>query len=95
MQVKMFAVWDDKAKAYLHPFCYPVVAQAVRAFAQSVNDRASLLCTHAEDFTLFVVADFDDSTGVVRPLDHIELVVSALQVRKASQIDELVQEGVA
>jgi len=82
MKVKMFAIWDDKAKAYLNPFCFPQTGQAIRVFTGAVNDKNTEFFKHAEDYTLFHIGDFDDATGQLTAATHVELVVSAQQVKE-------------
>lgn len=56
-------------------FCTPTVdvndAAAVRNFASAVMQSQGVLFTHAEDFRLWHIADFDSESGVVTPLSPI------------------------
>lgn len=66
----VFAVYDSKLGAFLHPFLVPTVQVALRVFSAGSNDPTSQLCRHPEDFTLFQIAEWDDSSGIYRNLDH-------------------------
>jgi hypothetical protein len=63
MKLKMFTVYDDKAKAYLPPFFQPTTEMAVRVFDDTVNSVDHSFSKHPGDYTLFEVAEFDDAKG--------------------------------
>lgn len=63
-----YAVYDSKAKCFANPFFMVNDATAVRALAAAANDPSTEVCRFPEDFTLFLLGSFDDSTGVVTPL---------------------------
>lgn len=73
MKLIVFCVHDLKANVYMQPWCAINDAVAIRQFAASVNpvslDRSSPISATPEDFTLFRCGEFDDSTGLVTPLD--------------------------
>jgi hypothetical protein len=78
MRFRLFSVFDVKAKAYLSPFACGEQGQAERLFADAINDREHMFGKHPEDYSLFEIADFDDSSGVVTPVAPT-LVGQALQ----------------
>lgn len=94
MKLKMFAVFDVKAAAYLAPFFLPTVGQAVRAFADASNDPSTMFAKHPEDYTLFHVGEFDDSSGDCAPVvPHASLGNAAQFVMKAAETaDRMVQQ---
>ncbi len=50
-------------------------AVAIRGFASAVINSDSVLFTHASDFALYKVAEFDADTGRITPLDlPVELI---------------------
>jgi len=53
MIMKMFSCYDSKAEAYMQPFFMNAKGQALRAFADLVNDGQSQFSKHPEDFVLF------------------------------------------
>jgi len=73
MILKVFSVYDDKAEAYMSPFYFHSRGQAIRAFSDTANDENSQLHKHSGDFTLFCIADFDDATGLIVNLKHVNL----------------------
>ncbi len=63
MQQLMFAIYDDKAKAYLPPFFLPTKEMAQRTFSDCINDSQHAFGLHPEDYTLFHLGGFDNLTA--------------------------------
>jgi len=63
MNLRIFVVFDSKARAYLPPFFMPEAGQAVRVFADCCNDDGHQFGKHPEDYTLFEIGTFDDHEG--------------------------------
>lgn len=82
MKMQIFAVYDKKAVAYNLPFYYHQKGQAIRAFEDAVNDVQSPYHKHPEDFAIFHIGEWDDSTGVITPLKNPVPVEEALNVMK-------------
>ncbi len=60
---QVFTVYDQKAEAYLPPFFFTTLGQAIRAFADSTNDPNHMFNKHPEDYTLFVLGTYDDGNA--------------------------------
>lgn len=69
MLLKIFTVYDCKAEAYLQPFYCKSKGEALRSFVEIANDKQSQIGKYPEDFTLFELGEFDDSTAKFRMLD--------------------------
>lgn len=78
---RVFSVHDQKAVAFLPPFFFGTVGQAVRAISDCVTDPNHSFGNHPEDYTLFEVGSWDDSTGVLTPLDEPKVVVTLLVLK--------------
>lgn len=63
MKLLVFSVYDAKAAAFMTPFHMPTRGQALRAFGDVVADGKHDFSKHPEDFSLYVVGEFDQSTG--------------------------------
>lgn len=63
MLLQIFTVFDSKAEAYLPPFYMTTKGQAIRAFSDSVNDPTHVFMKHPEDYTLFLLGSFEDTTA--------------------------------
>lgn len=76
---KMFTVYDTAAKAYLPPFFLPRVEMAQRIFADAVNSDSHQFGKHPADYTLFLIAEFDDEHAGVS-LQTPEKICTGLEV---------------
>lgn len=73
MVVKIFAVYDIKAEAYMAPFFMPATGQAVRMFKDAVNDKNTQFGKHPEDYKLVQIGEFDDNKGMLHQEDILSL----------------------
>lgn len=62
MILRVFAIYDSKAEAYLPPFTMKSKGEAIRALSGLVNDAQHNFCKYAEDFTLFDIGSWDDTS---------------------------------
>jgi len=67
MLLKMFSIYDAKAKAYFPPFYLVNSAMAVRVLSDCVNDPSHAFSRNPSDYSLFEVGVFDDSNAVIVP----------------------------
>lgn len=83
MKFGIYCVRDVKS-GFQTPTAQVNDAVAVRGFASAVLNSDSVLFTHASDFALYKVADFDADTGRITPLDlPVELIqASAVLLQK-------------
>lgn len=91
MILKVFSVFDSKAAVFGNPFVDQREQSAVRNFSDAVNDGSNpnnLWHKHPEDFSLFLVGDFNTDTG---RLSHTvpESLVTASAVRQLSSTANL------
>lgn len=83
MILKIFTVYDSKAEAYLQPFYMQSKGAAVRAFADSCNDPQSQFFKHPEDFTLFELGEYDDSTAKITSHQTLKSIGLALEFKNS------------
>lgn len=74
---RIFSVLDLKIGAYASPFFMPTVAAAKRAFSGACNDPSTMLYKHPEDFSLYLLGEFDDESGAVTPVQPENLGLAA------------------
>lgn len=67
--MKMCAIYDSKAEAWMNPLWFQATGQAIRSFGDAVNKVDSEFGMHPEDYTLFLLGDFDPQTGKVSVLE--------------------------
>lgn len=91
MKLKMFAVYDQKAEAYMNPFVMQTKGQAIRAWSDTVNNDDTQFFKHPEDFTLFELAEYDDSTGAVTMHQAKVDLGNAIQYRKQLNLPGVAQ----
>ena len=87
MIYKMFTVYDTAAKAYLPPFILPHTGQAVRMFTECCNSKTHQFGKFPADYTLFLIARFDDSTANL-DLHTPEKIHNGLEVLDPDKFDE-------
>lgn len=66
MILKVFAVFDSKAGAYLQPFFSINVATACRDFSSAVQDSSHAFHRHSGDYELFLLGEWDQYEGVLK-----------------------------
>lgn len=65
MEHKLFAIYDQKAFAYLPPFTLPRTEMAERTFADCINSDAHAFGKNPADYTLFELGGYDDNKGLI------------------------------
>jgi len=63
MVTLVFSLYDSKAKSFGPPFFLHQRGQAIRALGDLVKDGQSMVSRHPEDFVLYHIGEFNDSTG--------------------------------
>lgn len=65
MKLLAFSVRDAKAEVWSRPMFMRSKGEAVRGFVDEVNSRSpdSAIAAHPEDYTLYFIGTFDESTG--------------------------------
>lgn len=60
------AVFDSAVHSFGQPFFVPAIGAAIRSFTDEVNRSAvdNMLNQHPDDYTLHVLAVFDDDDGL-------------------------------
>lgn len=64
MDQLIFTVYDSAAEVYLPPFFVPNIGLATRAFEDCINSKEHQFGKHPHDYTLFILGDYDQSTGL-------------------------------
>lgn len=87
--LRIFAVYDIKAKAYAQLICLPEKGLAIRAFADSCKIPDSPFAKYPADFTLRELGTYDPNSGKIEGYDVPEYVAAA-----ADFVENKVLEGV-
>lgn len=88
MNLSMFSVYDSKAKAFLPPFFMGNDNLAKRVFSDCANDEKHMFSKHPEDYNLFCLGTFEDTTGMV------EVHAQAQNLGLASQFVEAYKDPI-
>lgn len=82
MNLLMAAIRDKKSLAFMQPFFARTKPEAIRAFADAVNDPKTQFHGHPGDYHLFAIGVFDDDTGEIVSLKTEELIDGLACVNK-------------
>ncbi len=66
--LKIFAIHDSAAEAYMRPFFAQSNGAAIRAFSVLVASSDHPVGEHPADYTLFEIGAFDELTGEIGPV---------------------------
>lgn len=64
--MKIFAVYDSKAEAFLPPWTATTTAVAIRRFEATAQQPESDFARFGADYTLFELGDWHENKGEVR-----------------------------
>ena len=89
----MYSIYDKAAKAFNTPFFMHNKALAIRAFEDNVNSAEdNNISKHPEQFSLFCLGEYDDSTAKFEILDQPDLEATALELVKPTEENQLLTE---
>ena len=83
--MKVFAIKDAKAEAFLSPFVSRTPGEAERSVRNETNHKDSVLASHPEDFALYELAEFNELTGVVVGYETPKHVVNVAELVDPSE----------
>lgn len=79
---KIFSIRDTKADAFMQPFFAPTKGVAMRQFGAAVNKEGHDLNLYTDDYSLFLIGEFNDSTGSIEPAAAPEIVCAAHDLKE-------------
>lgn len=85
MITKIYAIYDAAAKAYLSPVFQQTDGLAIRAWIRTVCDDQTQFAQNPEDYTLFLIGEYDDSTAKITSLPTPQSLGTALEHRVANK----------
>lgn len=86
MILKVFAVRDLKANAFLQPFVSNSNGAAMRTFGDACGEPQSVFYKHPEDFMLFEIGSYDDNAGLLDPLIPVKLLCGASDFKVGARV---------
>lgn len=85
MRIQYFAIYDEKAAAFMAPIREQNKLTALRAFSLTCEKQDTMFYQHPEDFSICYVGDFDDNTGLFTALEKPEVLAKATEFVKKGQ----------
>lgn len=85
MKSTVAAIFDSKVKIFTQPYLFVNKGAALRTWQEAANDPQSPYCKHPEDFTMFIVGEYNDETGILTHLTAFESLGNALQFKNIQQ----------
>lgn len=82
---KVWAVRDDKAKAFSPPQLAKTLGTAERDFRGILGNKDTLPAKNPEDFSMFELGEYDEDKGLMIPLDtprHIAKAIDLISVQQ-------------
>lgn len=73
MKYNIYAIRDIKT-GYLQPTVDMNDDSAIRNFEHAISNTSSLFYTHASDYSLYVIGEYDTETGVINSIDKYLLI---------------------
>jgi len=83
MNLRAYSIRDAKCEIFHPPWYAKTHGEAERIFAQSVNDEKTMLSKFPEDFDLYFVGEYDETSGVFRSLDTPQHQLKAVQLKRS------------
>ena len=68
MKYVLVAVFDSAVGTYMPPFAQRSIGEALRSFQVACRDDKTAMAQHPSDYALYLLAEFDDESGVVDEL---------------------------
>lgn len=91
MKMLAFAVYDSKAQYYEKPMFARSKGEMLRVFGDVANNKEHPVGAHPEDYSLFLVGEYDQTSGVLTNVPK-EVVIGAWEMVKV-QAPRLVGEA--
>ena len=63
--MKAFVIYDSKAGFFRPPMVYKSTGEALREFADAVNNPETFVAKHPADYTLFEMGEYNELQGVL------------------------------
>jgi hypothetical protein len=85
MIVKVYSVYDSKAKTWEQPQFVVNKGAAARSWYDLVNQQNTQYNKHPEDYTLYEIGQWDDQAGIVTTYEKKESLGIAIEHVKDEQ----------
>jgi len=86
MVLKMFSIYDQATEAFNQPFFMLTKAEALRAFIKMANDDTTQMFHAPNDFHLYLLGSYDNSTAQITQDKGIEDLGSAFALNQKANV---------
>lgn len=73
----LFAVKDEKSQAFHTVLTHEQVNVAIRSFQAAASNTQSFLHLFPADYSLYYIADYDERSGTILPLEKPQFIIRA------------------
>jgi len=84
MKLNAYTIYDVASGVYMRPFFSQADGQAVRGFKDIACDAEHEIGKHPEDYTLYRIGAFNDTTGKMEG-EELEKLATALEMVSSSR----------
>lgn len=83
MKYLLVSIRDRALDAFQTPWATRAIGEAIRGFQDAINDpKNATLHAHPDDYDLYVIATFDDSTGQIeQTAEHPKQIAIGKQLK--------------
>lgn len=89
--LKAYSIFDDKGEIFNVPFFKTTDGLALRDFADLCSDSRSTVARHPEDYHLYVIGEFEETSGKMTAYDTPTFLAHALTMIPSVQPPEVVE----
>lgn len=86
----IYSIYDEKVESYSTPFFAATNPAAIRMFTDLATDGQSSVSKHPQDYTLYQVGKWDDSTGQIETFENINNLGRANEYQPKPILKEVV-----
>ncbi len=79
MKLNAYTIYDVASGVYMRPFFSQADGQAIRSFKDIATDADHEIGKHPEDYTLYRIGNFNDTTGKMGG-DELEKLATGLEM---------------
>jgi len=76
MKQSIYSIYDTVAQVFNKPFTDHNNATAIRSFTASIEGEK-----HKDDYALYLLAEYDDSNGSIKPVSDPVRILSGLDIK--------------
>ncbi len=88
MKLNAYTIYDVASGVYMRPFFSQADGQAIRGFKDIATDADHEIGKHPEDYTLYRIGAFNDTTGKMTGEDLEKLTTGLEMVHSTRQVNQ-------